>query len=308
MKRSSTLSIVGCGLGVLEIIRVAHEADVFAERVLDDAVGSGADRLLVHALRPDLLIVLVRMDDDRACQILDRRRKRPSRHDANAIGLELFRMIDPVDVALRRRLVLRLGDEIQGVDHVVGVEGGAVMKLDALAQLELERLLVDPFPGSRELALVLVALGTAIDQRVPYLLREDHADAHIVEIGIGVVEHLVVGNAQRVVLTSRHRRCRRNSAGRERSDGQTPEERRQTTDRVDLVGPCSVGFPLSSGLRRLPSEHEMLPARSVVVASGGRGTAQVKATGDCGNRTPAGLAIEAETGVPPCALRKKSPS
>ena len=60
MKRISTLSIFGCGFrAVLEVVGVALEPDVFAERVLGDAVGAGADRLLVHALGADLGVVLV---------------------------------------------------------------------------------------------------------------------------------------------------------------------------------------------------------------------------------------------------------
>ena len=37
-----------------------------------------------------------------------------------------------------------LDDEVERVDDVVGVELLAVVELDALAQLELERLVVDP--------------------------------------------------------------------------------------------------------------------------------------------------------------------
>jgi hypothetical protein len=58
----------------------------------------------------------------------------------------------------------------------------------------------------RELALVFVGLGIAIDQRVPHVLRDDHADAHVVEIGVHVLRHLVVGEPDRVVLLGGERR------------------------------------------------------------------------------------------------------
>ena len=67
-------------------------------------------------------------------------------------------------------LLAGFDDEVERVDDVVGVELLAVVELDALAQLELERLVVDPLPGGRKLALVLVGLGIAIDQRVPDVL------------------------------------------------------------------------------------------------------------------------------------------
>jgi hypothetical protein len=213
---------------VLEIIGVAHEPDVFAHGVLDDPIGARTDRLLVHALRPDLGIICMRVDHDGAGQIFDRGRKRPPGDDAHAVGVELLGAVDPVDVALGGGLVVRLGDEIQRIDHVVGVELGTVVELHAPAQLELERLLVDPFPGGRELPLVLVGLGIAIDQRVPHLMGQDHADAHVVEIGIGVVENLVVGDAERVVLLGRHRRRYADHQGRER--GETTDDGRRTTE------------------------------------------------------------------------------
>ena len=147
------------------------------------------------------------MDDDRAGEILDRRRERPlvtirtlywSSFSARSIQLTLL----PGD-----GLVVRVGDEVERVDDIVGVEFLAVVELDALAQLEFERLVVDPFPGGRELALVFVGLGVAVDQRVPDVVAEDHADAHVVEVGIDVLQHLVVAEADRVVLLAGERGC-----------------------------------------------------------------------------------------------------
>jgi hypothetical protein len=69
---------------------------------------------------------------------------------------DLLGPLDPVDVATGCDLVLGLGDEVQGVDHVVGVELLAVVEFHPLAQVELDRLVVDLAPGGGELALVLV--------------------------------------------------------------------------------------------------------------------------------------------------------
>ena len=77
------------------------------------------------------------------------------------------------------------------------------MELDPLPQIELERLVVDPFPGCRKLAFVLAAIGIAVNERVPHLVGENDPDAYAIEIGVRVVEHLLVGNAQRVVSLSR---------------------------------------------------------------------------------------------------------
>jgi hypothetical protein len=49
-----------------------------------------------------------------------------------------------------------VGDVVQRVDHVVGGELVAVVELHAAAQVEFQRLVVDPAPGGGELALVLV--------------------------------------------------------------------------------------------------------------------------------------------------------
>jgi len=123
------------------------------------------------------------------------------------------------------------------------------MELHALAQLELERLLVDPFPRSRELALVFVGIGITIDQGVPHLMRHDHADTYAVKIGIDVIQHLFVGNPERVVLLGRHRRrCEANND--QGHGGQTThDDGRQTMDHALLL--FSVLCPPSSERKRL---------------------------------------------------------
>jgi len=93
---------------VLGIIRIAREPKGFPHCVLHDPVRARPDRLLVHALRPDLGIIFVRVNYDWAGQIFDCRRERPSGHNAHAVRSEFFDMVDPINVALRRRLVFRL--------------------------------------------------------------------------------------------------------------------------------------------------------------------------------------------------------
>ena len=96
-------------------------------------------------------------------------------------------MFDPADqVTLEDSSVLRLGHEIQRVDDIVGVEVRAVVEFDALAQIELERLVVDPPPRRRELALELAGLGIAKDQRVPDCVCENVADCRTVEVRIDI--------------------------------------------------------------------------------------------------------------------------
>ena len=118
--------------------------------------------------------------------------------------------------AWRDDLVLRLGDEVQGVDDVVGVELLAIVELDALAQVELDGAVVDLPPGRRELALVLTAGRIAVDQTVPDVLADDHADAHVVEEGIDVLRSLVVGKPDSVVALGGEDRARRDEARSQR--------------------------------------------------------------------------------------------
>ena len=106
-------------------------------------------------------------------------------------------------------LVLGLGDEVQRVDDVVRVELLAVMELHALSQVELERLVVDLPPGRSELALVLAGVRIAIDERVPDVLADDHADADVVEEGIDVLRRLVVSELDALIALAGERGCRR---------------------------------------------------------------------------------------------------
>jgi hypothetical protein len=52
------------------------------------------------------------------------------------------------------------------------------MELHALPQLEFKCPVVDPFPCRCQLPFVFVRLGIAIDQRIPHMVADDHADAN----------------------------------------------------------------------------------------------------------------------------------
>ena len=84
------------------------------------------------------------MDDDRAGEILDRRREHVFFVISRTLYLSIFSAL-PIQftLCLRDDLVLRLGDEVQRVDDVVGVELLAIVELDALTQVELHGAVVD---------------------------------------------------------------------------------------------------------------------------------------------------------------------
>ena len=83
-------------------------------------------------------------------------------------------VLHPAHIGRVEHLVGGIDHEIKGVDHVVGVEGLAVLKVDALAQVELERQIIDPAPRGGKRRLVFEGVRIAVDQLVP-----DHAAARI---------------------------------------------------------------------------------------------------------------------------------
>ena len=183
---------------LLEVVRIALHAHQPPLLVLGHHVGSGTDRLLAHALGSDLGVVLVRVHHHRPGEVFQRRGKRFLHFDADLELIDLLGGRDPVDVLLRGRLVLRFGHEIELVHHVVGVEGLAVVEFHSAAQIEFERGVVYPAPGGRKRRLVFVGLRVAVDQRVPDVVRQDHADAHVVEISVQALRTLVGGEPDRV--------------------------------------------------------------------------------------------------------------
>ena len=141
---------------VLEIVGELFQRDRLARLVIDDLVGAGADRLGVHALRADFLVVLGGMDRERGGQVILGGGERLLADHPHLVLAELLHLLDPLHVLLRHRLVRRIGDEIERVRHRVGVELLAVVEFDALAQVEFQRAVVDLLPALGQLPLVFV--------------------------------------------------------------------------------------------------------------------------------------------------------
>jgi hypothetical protein len=193
------------GLGtVFEIILVALQSEVFADGMLGDTVRAGADSRRIHACRPDFGVIFTGVNDNGACEIFDRRRERALQFDAHLVGIEFFGALEPVHIVLGHHLVLGFRDKVQGVDHIIRREGLAVVELHALAEIHLQRLVVDPLPRRGELTLVFATRRVAIDQSVPDVLADNDADADVVEERIDVLRNLIIGKADRVAGFLRH--------------------------------------------------------------------------------------------------------
>ena len=112
---------------------------------------------------------------------------------------------DPSHVLQSDGLVFRLGHIVERVGDVFSHEFCAIVEFHASAQLDLERLVIDPLPSRRQLPGVVVGDGIAIDQRVPHMMADDHPDADIVEIRSHVFRRLIVGEPDRIVFLAGER-------------------------------------------------------------------------------------------------------
>src|SRR3546814_8578443 len=114
-------------------------SDVCSSDLFRHPVGAGANGIQRHSFRPDLFIILVRIDRDGGSQILQRGRKRLFHQDANSEVIYLLSGPDPVHhLGIDHRCLWRR-NAVQRVDDVVGVERLAVVERNALAQAELKR-------------------------------------------------------------------------------------------------------------------------------------------------------------------------
>ncbi|MNX99645.1 hypothetical protein D3C86_1321050 [compost metagenome] len=129
---------------------------------------------------------------------------------AHLVLVDFLNLVDPRHVLLRDGLVLRVGHVVQRVHDRVRVELFAVVEFHALAQFEFHRLVIDLLPALGQLPPVLVGDRVVIQQRVPDVGGNDHADPHVVEVRVHAFRRLVIGHAQGVVLL----------AGKRRLDGQ----------------------------------------------------------------------------------------
>ena len=92
----------------LEIVLVLLHHDLFARRDLDDLVGAGSNGCDTELFHAHLLIILVRIDHDRAGEKLERGRHRLLEVDPNLVGSELFGVFDPSHILVDLDLVLRV--------------------------------------------------------------------------------------------------------------------------------------------------------------------------------------------------------
>ena len=135
--------------------------------MLDHFVGTGTDRLGIHAGRADFLVVLGRMHHRRGRQVLLRRGKWLLADDPHFVLVYLFDTIDPGHIGLGRRVVLGIRDKGQRVDHRVRVKLLTVVEFDPLAQFKLDRSVINLFETLGKLAFVLTRDRVPKQQRIP---------------------------------------------------------------------------------------------------------------------------------------------
>ena len=151
------------------------------------------------ALRADLLAIGLGIDRGDQGQIFQRRRGRPLQGDAHREVAGRLGLLDPGVVAGRRDPPSGLVTSVDGIDHVLG----AIRSLPSwnfTPWRMLSRAASGPrTPGGRQQRLQLEAVGVAVDQRVPGLVRLDQAGAEV------VVDRVDFGSASR----RRSAACRR---------------------------------------------------------------------------------------------------
>jgi hypothetical protein len=123
--------------------------------------------------------------------------------DPHLVGRDDLDLLDPVGDQRGDDGVLGLARMVQRVGHVLGGEILAVMKLDALAQGDVESEVVGPAIALGEERLVGAGQRIVVDQRVAGEIGADHVLAQVLVIEIGGVD-LVGGRPdQRVVVLAR---------------------------------------------------------------------------------------------------------
>ena len=73
------------------------------------------------------------------------------------------------------------------------------MKLDPFAQVKFEGAGVNLLPAFSKLAFVLIGDWVAIDQGIPDIGGDDHANSDVIEVWINIFRRLVVSHPQGVV-------------------------------------------------------------------------------------------------------------
>ena len=134
------------------VVVVADEVDAVAGGVLDELVASAADRRLaaVEVLGRGAGRHLLRHDVDRR-QVVGRERIRRRVLEADRVGIDDLLRDDRLRVRGERAGAVRHVRHAVDREHdVLGGQLAAVGELDALAQLEFPRLVVDRLPRRRE--------------------------------------------------------------------------------------------------------------------------------------------------------------
>ncbi|KPW24821.1 Unknown protein sequence [Pseudomonas syringae pv. aceris] len=184
---------------VLEVVRVLVHFHAFAGGDGRYLVRPGADRFTAEACQPDFFEIFFRKHRYGVGEVFQRRREGLFQVQTNTVIAQFFGALDPVDVLDGDHLGLGRHHIIEGEHHVICSERVAVVKLHALAQLEVDGRIVDLFPAGGEHRLVLAIVRVAIDQVVPDQATEDHAFAQVVVIGADVFRFAVGGVDQCVV-------------------------------------------------------------------------------------------------------------
>jgi 4a-hydroxytetrahydrobiopterin dehydratase len=138
------------------------------------------------------------MDRRHHGEIFERRRRRPLHLDAHRPVAGLLGLVDPRVVRRSGDLGRGIGRHVDRVDDVVGRERAAVVELDALADREIERVVVGELPVGGQRRLDLEGRRIAMNQHVPRLVRQDQAGALAVEIHVDVRHGVVEQDAQLV--------------------------------------------------------------------------------------------------------------
>ena len=119
-------------------------------------------------------------------EALEQERERLVGDQMDRVRVDDLHFLDRADVAVLGRLLLllaRLQHPVERELHVLGRHGGAVVELDALAELELPRRVVERLPrqGQRGLELQLRA---AVQERVEHVDVDEDADALEVHVRV----------------------------------------------------------------------------------------------------------------------------
>src|SRR6266545_3141969 len=139
---------------------------------LDELVGPCANRVLLHPLVAFLLYLLLGLHHLGGQALHEER--------IGAVGLEvnggLVHHLDALDlgvVAAGDHLLLGVEHPVEGGLDVAGGEGGAVVELDALAELDLPGRVFERFPGQGQARPHLARLGVARGQVIEDVVAED---------------------------------------------------------------------------------------------------------------------------------------